>query len=470
MNEKKRLIKNTAIIAIGNISTKLISFFLLPLYTTLLSTSDYGTFDYILNIATFCVPFVSVLMDESIFRFLIDCKDKKDIKKVISTAGIVVMTGIILFTAIGIPVMEGLHYSYTYYAILYILLNVVFGMLNALLRGIGRTDQFALFNFFLGAFQIVLNVLFIAVLRLGLTGMLLASIISQLIVSLIIILKIHLWEYISFSCATVQLAKEMVIYSLPLIPNKVSWTIINLSDRIILMNVMGSHAAGLYAVSYKFPNLIDTVYGFFYQSWKESSARVIGDDAQNDFYNSVYRYLKNIMFSLVIGMTAFMPFVFRVLINKNYSEAIYYTPILLMATYFSNISGFYGGIFTAYKDTKIMGTTTVTAAILNLSLNLMMISHFGIYAAAISTLAANFSVYVYRRIKVARYIQLQENSKNSIISAITTILVFTLFYSENTLYSIISCFIAAFYAVVTNYKIFDLMLKQIKVKVRKYIL
>ena len=215
---------------------------------------------------------------------------------------------------------------------------------------------------------------------------------------------------------------------------------------------------------------MDTVYGFFYQSWKESSARVIGDDAQNDFYNSVYRYLKNIMFSLVIGMTAFMPFVFRVLINKNYSEAIYYTPILLMATYFSNISGFYGGIFTAYKDTKIMGTTTVTAAILNLSLNLMMISHFGIYAAAISTLAANFSVYVYRRIKVARYIQLQENSKNSIISAITTILVFTLFYSENTLYSIISCFIAAFYAVVTNYKIFDLMLKQIKVKVRKYIL
>ena len=69
MNEKKRLIKNTGMIAIGNISTKLVSFFLLPLYTTLLSTSEYGIFDYILSIATFCVPFVSVLMDESIFRF-----------------------------------------------------------------------------------------------------------------------------------------------------------------------------------------------------------------------------------------------------------------------------------------------------------------------------------------------------------------------------------------------------------------
>ena len=59
MNENKRLIKNTGIIAIGNIGTKLISFLLLPLYTTLLSTAEYGTFDYIISIATFCVPFIN---------------------------------------------------------------------------------------------------------------------------------------------------------------------------------------------------------------------------------------------------------------------------------------------------------------------------------------------------------------------------------------------------------------------------
>lgn len=42
MNERRRLIKNTGIIAIGNISTKLVSFFLLPLYTAVLSTAEYG--------------------------------------------------------------------------------------------------------------------------------------------------------------------------------------------------------------------------------------------------------------------------------------------------------------------------------------------------------------------------------------------------------------------------------------------
>ena len=450
MNEKKRLIKNTGIIAIGNISTKLVSFFLLPLYTALLSTSEYGTFDYILSIATFCVPFVSVLMDESIFRFLIDCKKQEEKEKVISTALVIVLIGMVCFTLVGIPVMQGLHYHYTYYATIYILLNVMSGMISAILRGIGRTDQYALFNFLLGSIQVALNVVFIAALRMGVGGMLMASILTQFFVSTIFIFRIRLWRYFDFRIVNSQMAKDMIVYSLPLIPNQVSWSIINLSDRIVLMNWVGSEATGLYAVSYKFPNLMDTVYGFFYQSWKESSARVMGDDSQNDFYNAVYEYLKNFMYALVLGMSAFMPLIFRIMINKNYYEALFYVPILLLATYFANISGFYGGIFTAYKDTKIMGTTTLTAAILNLTINLLMIHKFGIYAAAISTLVANFLIYLYRRWKVSKYIELNEDRRETVIAIASTIVIFALFYSKNLICIGLSCFISILYVVIMN--------------------
>ena len=219
MNEKKRLIKNTGIIAIGNISTKLVSFFLLPLYTTLLSASEYGVFDYILSIATFCVPFVSVLMDESIFRFLIDCKKQEEKEKVISTSLMIVLTGMTGFALIGIPVMQGLHYHYTCYATIYILLNVVSGMISAILRGIGRTDQYALFNFLLGSIQIALNVLFIAVFHMGVDGMLFAAILTQFFVSVIFIFRIRLWKYFNFRIIDSQMAKDLIVYSLPLIPN-----------------------------------------------------------------------------------------------------------------------------------------------------------------------------------------------------------------------------------------------------------
>lgn len=81
MDEKKRLIKNTGIIALGNISTKMIGFLLLPLYTSVLSTEEYGTIDYITTISMFLVPFISMLMDEAVFRFLIDCRNDEERKK-----------------------------------------------------------------------------------------------------------------------------------------------------------------------------------------------------------------------------------------------------------------------------------------------------------------------------------------------------------------------------------------------------
>ena len=140
MDEHKRLFKNTGVIAIGNMGTKLVSFLLLPFYTALLTTSEYGIIDYMISIALFCVPFVSLLMDESIFRFLIDCKGEDDRKKVITTSIVIVIAGMLLFCVIGIPVMMVLNYEFTGYTTIYILLNAFFGILSALLRGTGRTD------------------------------------------------------------------------------------------------------------------------------------------------------------------------------------------------------------------------------------------------------------------------------------------------------------------------------------------
>ena len=450
MDEHKRLFKNTGVIAIGNMGTKLVSFLLLPFYTALLTTSEYGIIDYIISIALFCVPFVSLLMDESIFRFLIDCKGEDDRKKVITTSIVIVIAGMLLFCVIGIPVMMVLNYEFTGYTTIYILLNAFFGILSALLRGTGRTDLFSLFNFLLGTIQIFLNVFLIAFLRLGLTGMLLSSVLGQGLVSICIMFKVRIWNLLDVRFIDARLAKEMFLYSLPLIPNKVSWTVINLSDRIIIMNVLGSSEAGLYAVAYKFPNLMDTVYGFFYQSWKESSARVLGNSGQETFYNSVYGYLKNFLYSIVLGMIAFLPLVFRYIINKAYSEALCYIPLLLLATYFSNLSGFYGGIFTAHKDTRIMGITTIVAAVVNLIVHFSLIFFVGMYAAAISTLAANFIVYVYRRVKSEKYVHLKERWCEKIISIGATFGVVFMYYRNQMPMTVISCIISVVYAIVMN--------------------
>ena len=158
MNEKSRLIKNTGIIAIGNLSTKLVSFLLLPLYTSILSTSEYGTVDYIISLSVFFAPVISLLMDESMFRFLIDCKNDKEKTQVISISLIYILIGSIIFLFIALPVKYLFNFSYANYLIVYVLSIVLSSMISALLRGIGRTDKYAVYNFLISVSQLVLNV------------------------------------------------------------------------------------------------------------------------------------------------------------------------------------------------------------------------------------------------------------------------------------------------------------------------
>ena len=68
MNKKKNLMKNTIIIFIGKLCTQLISFFLLPLYTSCLTTSDYGIVDLITTYITLLVPLLTMELEMSICR------------------------------------------------------------------------------------------------------------------------------------------------------------------------------------------------------------------------------------------------------------------------------------------------------------------------------------------------------------------------------------------------------------------
>lgn len=78
MTKENTLIKNTIIVTIGKICTQLVSFFLLPLYTALLSTEEYGVVDLLNTLVNLIVPVFIMQMDQGIFRFLIENRDKEE--------------------------------------------------------------------------------------------------------------------------------------------------------------------------------------------------------------------------------------------------------------------------------------------------------------------------------------------------------------------------------------------------------
>lgn len=429
VEEVGRLLKNTGIIALGGVATKLIQFLLLPLYTSVLSASEYGTVDYINTIVLFLVPLASVLMEEALFRFLIDCETEEDRKRTITCAWMVMTVGCAVFVLAAAAIGHLIQSDTIMWAAALVVAQALLQMASAQLRGFGDMKSYAMMSFLASLLTIALNILFLLALRMGVSGMLLATALAQGGVALAFLYKERVWRYLDLALLSWQHVGSLVRYSVPLIPNTVSLTVINVADRLVIMNSIGSAPAGIYAVSYKFANVMDQLYGFFYQSWRESSVRALNDDVdETPFFNSVHRTLKRFLLSVVLVMSSLMPIVYSLLVGEGYDEGMLYVPVLLLATYFCDMSGFYGGIFTAYRETAFLGKTMAVSAVLCLVLCATLIPCLGLWGASLATLASMFFVCELRRVRVNRLTRLDGDVRGGVVALIAVAGVFALYY------------------------------------------
>ena len=462
---KKELMTNTLIIALGKFSTQVISYFLLPLYTSILSTSEYGVYDFIVTACLFLIPFITLLMEESMFRFLIDEDTKIGKMRVMSNACIYSILSMIIWCILLAIIITIFNYKYTLVFILYIISCVFITLNNSISRGMGKIKIYSLSNFILSILTIILNILFIVTFKLGAFGLLYATVLANILTSLFIFFKLRIFKYIKFKYVKKKELIKMVKYSFPLVPNSVGWSIINISDRLIITLFLGSSDNGIYAMSNKFPNIINTFSGFFFIAFKENASKAIKDKNYKEYYDNIQEIVHASFISISMILITIVPFIFGLFINKAYNEAYQYIPILIIALYYGNMSGFYGSLFVAFKETKIIGRSTIIGAVINLLVNIVLIKLIGIYAAVISTLISNFVVNFYRKKKMNNFYQVGK-IKNYYISIIILIILSILFYFKNLIINIIALLIALIYSYIANKNLLKDIINLFKGKIK----
>ena len=301
------------------------SFLLLPLYTAKLSTAEYGTYDFLVTLSVFLLPIITLLIEESMFRFLIDVENPKDKKRIITATVAYIIFGTALFSIIAAIFSIATNYEYGALFVIFVVSNILVALSNSLSRGIGKIKIYSISNFILGVLTILLNILFIVTFKMQADGLLLANTIANTLTAFIVLYILKFGRFISTENFSKSKLKEMIIYSIPLVPNNLSWIIISLSDRLMLTWMVGAEDNGVYSVANRFPNIIYTFYGFFSTAWKESAAKIIKEDNKTQYYNSIYKDMKNFIKAITMGLIAVMPFVFPLLINSNYNEVYLYT-------------------------------------------------------------------------------------------------------------------------------------------------
>ena len=468
MNKKKQLAKNTIIIFFGKVCTQLISFFLLPLYTGYLNTSQYGKVDLITTYVTLLVPLITLELEMSIFRWLVDSRGKeKDEEKLISNNFYILTIGLTIFTIIYIIVTSFWHIEFRWLILIDIIVCTLSGNFLQVARGFGRTLDYSISCIITGVTTIISNIVLIVFLGLRADGMIISMALANGLCSLYLFLRMKLYNKINFKLRDTKLIKEMNKYSIPLIPNGVSWWIVNVSDRSIISIVLGSAANGLYAVSNKFPTILSSLLGIFNLSWSESAALHINAPDRDEFFSSVCNTIVKLFTSLGVGMIACMPFVFPILINYKYDEAFYYIPFLVLGSVFNVLICLYSGIYIAKKLTKQAATTSVIGAVINILVNIVLIKYIGLYAAALSTTLSYFVMMVYRHIDLKKYIKLKFE-KNLLIKTILIYSLAIICYYQRIIYLDIICLIiVVIYCFLLNKDFIFITLKDLKKKFLK---
>ena len=465
MSREKELVKNTIIVFIGKIFTQFISFLLIPLYTFGLDTDAYGYIDLIQTYIMIIVPTLILRFDSSIFRFLVDSRKKEDDKKsIISSAFRAIIIQSILFIIVAIILSLFLKIKY----IIMIIINViVLGMSSVMLqipRGNGNMVNYSIASIICGITSTLLNVLFIAVLKFDASYILLSSSMGNFICCIYIFFSEKVYKYISINGYNKKTSREMLKYSLPLIPDGLSWWIVNASDRTIISFFLGATFNGIYAVSCKFSNILATFFTIFNLTWQESASIHVNDDDRDEFFTDIFNNTLKLFSSICLGIMVCVPIAYRFMVGKNYIGSYLYIPILLLGNLFNAMANVTGGIYIAKKDTKKVARTTIIGAVFNVIINILMIKSFGLWAAAISTAISYAIVCVYRYVDINKQIKLKINLKYLFIITLTFAICVIIYYINNMFLNIINLLGIVSFSILFNKNMIIQLLKKKKVK------
>ena len=463
-NKYKNLIKDTFIFAIGGIGSKLILFFLVPLYTNFLTVEEYGIADLIFTIAQLLIPFVGVVIYDAVMRFGLSKDEKKEdvllCSLVVCGIGSLVMVVITPLIGLYAPIAK-----WKWHLCVYVVLTLFLYIEMNYIKASGQNKLYAVMSIVHTLAMALLNILFIVVIPLGVDGYVIANLLSAFITSVGMFLFGQVHIGIGKAKYSGALLKRMLIFSAPLILSNISWWVIFSANKILVEIALGAAVLGLYTVAAKIPSLMNVFISVFQQSWGISTIKEIETSNDSKFYSNIFDVLSFISFILSIGLILIIKPLMTVYVGEAFVESWRYVPLLLASATFSALSSFFASFYSALKKTVNNMVTTFIGAIVSISSCAILINYIGLWGAIIGTFAAYFIMCIIRMVEVSSLIKLRidivrfvANSAILIVEAVCVSMEFHIYWVSS---------IALILFLLVNYRFVKKAMKALKKYIRK---
>ncbi len=454
MSEKKSLIKNTSIYALGDIIPRLLSFISLPILTAYLSPSDYGIVNYVNTLSTFLLALGFLSINTYYMVFYYRCENSQEQKKLLGNLS----SFVILFNAVLVIILLlfgkyffgalGSKIAFYPFIIIGVFTNFfnIFSVLPAsLYRLLERPLPLTILRIFEGVITLIISLVLVIYFHYTALGVLYATLAVNFIYAFIFlyITRKHIIWNLNFKQIKVVLA-----FTLPLVPGAIAYYVTNISDRILIDKYLNLNDLGIYSTAATIA-LILNIFSFgayrafepyIFKNWGTKDFMRIFEDIRNSF---VYVLLIG-----VLCLSMFSKEFFQIMTNVKFYHAYWYVPMIIIGVYSSSLSMLYGTIITAKGKTKINSVVSITGATISIVFNIVFLPRFGLITAA---LVSSFAMTVMLFISIW-YAELKISHSKPIFSLLLVgTSIYTMVYAvpiDNMLFSIVLKSIVSIFVII----------------------
>ncbi|HLE51883.1 MAG TPA: oligosaccharide flippase family protein [Anaerolineales bacterium] len=397
MSSIKDLSKDISIYAIGNIAQRAVIFILLPLYTNVLSMSEYGLVETIAVTIQILIFFMDIGMSRSVLRYYSRYQDDPSQLGHLTTTGLILMlfSGISTL-AVGILFQKSLsnilfgdpkYSTVLIWTLISSFLQTVNLWIVILYRAKRQAGRYVLVSILNLVMLTALTFYFVRYLRLGVFGVLYAQCIVYLLIDTALLagtLNLRRGQ-IGFSWG---LARQLFNFGFPLIFTMAGMLAMNSIDRFFLVHFRGFEDVAIYSLGVRIAAMLGMLTVTPFQlAW----GPFLFSKEKQDMSKFASRFFTYLIFILTFGGTIFLFFskeLVLLLSSENYLDSQGVVVFMLVSIALMGVYYWAGGLVNLVEKTWKLGFIVIFAAISNVTLNYILTPKFGWVGAAWSDVLA----------------------------------------------------------------------------------
>ena len=372
--------RKIVIYGIGTLTSKLLVFLLLPIYTRVIDPTDYGYYD-VLSTNVLLITSISFFeIWSGILRYFLEKKELRN-KLIILRS---IYKYLLFSTVIYILILYWLNQfvieiKFWLESFLLGISYVLFNTTNCVCRGTNKNYDYVISGVISTFVSSILSIYFCVYMQFNVNFLILSTAIGYFISALYVEIKFKFYRMSLCYSVNKAISKKIFHFCFPLMINSVAYSCLTMYNKNFIFNYFGESESGYYAIANKFAALIAIATSIYQQAWQEESYIVYNNPNKFVLYKKNVEYFISLVGLAIPLIVLSIGVCFNWLIGEDYIGAYVLVPSAIWGGFFSTFSGVIGNILGAEKITKKIFTSTLLGG----GINIFLVNSIGVHYGTI---------------------------------------------------------------------------------------